>query len=194
MSMEYAGGISTMVLALIAMGIIAALLGLMILTAIIIDLPNRKRRKESPGIMETIDLEKGFETEAVHKSIIECTTLANATATELVGFVFDFGAVTPGLRSCDGLRSDCTATRCSETSLAIRLYTSLALRYELTSIERLIFATPGWSHRIYLIGELHPTNSQTGLLDPDFDNPVSPSLGVALSGIASVSLAQMSCV
>ncbi|KAL6152429.1 hypothetical protein ACJQWK_04982 [Exserohilum turcicum] len=80
MSMEYAGGISTMVLALIAMGIIAALLGLMILTAIIIDLPNRKRRKESPGIMETIDLEKGFETEAVHKSIIEVRITAPSSA------------------------------------------------------------------------------------------------------------------
>ncbi|USP73878.1 hypothetical protein yc1106_01152 [Curvularia clavata] len=51
------GGISLMVLAIIVVGGIIGVLSLIIIAAIIWDLPNRKKRKENTGILSVEEME-----------------------------------------------------------------------------------------------------------------------------------------
>jgi hypothetical protein len=68
------GGIPTMALASIAIGGVLGLLGLMVLAATLMDLPNRRKRKNNKGILSAEEMEReSIEIDAAEKSIIEVT-------------------------------------------------------------------------------------------------------------------------
>ncbi|KAG9192298.1 hypothetical protein G6011_11032 [Alternaria panax] len=52
------GGLSTSIIAVIAVGGVAGLLALIVITAVIMDIPKRLRQKENTGIMAAEEMEK----------------------------------------------------------------------------------------------------------------------------------------